>query len=205
MPSIEIVIAFTVASLVLILIPGPNLVYIVTRSASQGWRAGAISALGVETGTLAHLGLAALGVSSLLAASPVAFAMVRYAGAAYLVWLAFRALRSASELALDGAVARQPCYRVYADGVLVNVLNPKVALFFLAFLPQFLRPEAPVPPQLAVYGTVFLLLGLLLDLGYAALGGVVRRYLSTRTSGFGWTRLLVAGIYAFLATYAALA
>ncbi|MGH3738291.1 MAG: LysE family translocator [Micromonosporaceae bacterium] len=207
MPSTQALLGFTLASLVLILIPGPNLVYIVTRSATQGWRAGLASALGVETGTLAHLGLAAVGVSSLLAASPVAFAIVRYAGAAYLVYLAVRAFRSRSTLTFDADAdaPRQPLHRVYADGVLVNVLNPKVALFFLAFLPQFISPSQPALPQLAVYATVFLALGLLLDLGYAALGGSARRLLDGRTGTARWSAPLTAGIYVALASYALLA
>lgn len=201
-------VGFVVASLVLILIPGPNMIYIVTRSAAQGWRAGLVSALGVESGTLAHLGLAAVGISSLLVASPVAFNLVRYAGAAYLVWLAvssLRAMRRPAGLSVDESVPRRPLIRVYADGVLVNVLNPKVALFFLAFLPQFIRPDAPALPQLAVYGTVFMLLGLLLDLGYAALGGVLRRGLAGRAAGATWTAYPVAATYVALAGYAVFA
>jgi threonine/homoserine/homoserine lactone efflux protein len=195
MPSIEILIAFTAASLVLILVPGPNLVYIVTRSASQGWRAGAASALGVETGTLAHLGLAALGVSSLLAASPLAFAIVRYAGAAYLVWLAYRALRSASALALDSAVARQPLYRMYADGVLVNVLNPKVALFFLAFLPQFADPTVDhAAVQLLALGLTFALLTWMVFSAIGYFSGSLGNWLESRPGYANVLRWLTGGV-----------
>src|SRR5438094_474883 len=151
MPTTATLLAFAAASLLLVIMPGPNLVYIVTRSVSQGVRAGAVSALGVETGTLVHIGAAVLGLSTLVASSPVAFAVLRYAGAAYLCWLGLRALRRPSTVDIAES-HREPLPRLFCSGLLVNVLNPKVVLFFLAFLPQFVRPGDTARGQMAVLG-----------------------------------------------------
>ncbi len=171
---------FLLASLTLVAIPGPNHLYITTRSIGEGRRAGIASALGVETGTLVHVALAAAGLSALVAASATAFGVLRYAGAAYLVVLAYRTLRGG-----DGddapALAPRPLRRVYLDGVLVNVLNPKVVLFFLAFIPQFVDQDAgAVPLQIAVMGIVLTLIGTASDLVYAVAAGSIGAWLRAR-------------------------
>ncbi|TYK53284.1 LysE family translocator [Actinomadura decatromicini] len=171
---------FLLAALTLVAIPGPNHLYITTRSIGEGRRAGVASALGVETGTLVHIAAAAAGLSAVVAASATAFGVLRYAGAAYLVFLAYRTLRGRDEF--DGPVLKpQPLRRVYLDGMLVNVLNPKVVLFFLAFLPQFVdRDAGAVPLQIAVMGVVLALIGLVSDIVYAVAAGSIGAWLRAR-------------------------
>ncbi len=182
-PSVRAVtnpLLFLLAALTLVAIPGPNHLYITTRSIGEGRRAGVVSALGVETGTLVHIAAAAAGLSAVVAASATAFGVLRYAGAAYLVFLAYRTLRGRDEP--DGLDLRpQPLRRVYLDGVLVNVLNPKVVLFFLAFLPQFVdRDAGAVPVQIAVMGVVLALIGLVSDIVYAVAAGSIGAWLRAR-------------------------
>ncbi|MGH3242206.1 MAG: LysE family translocator [Spirillospora sp.] len=197
--------AFAAASIALIVIPGPNGIYIMTRSAAQGYRAGLVSALGVETGTLAHIAFAVLGVSALIAASPVAFNMLKFAGVAYLLYLAARTVLRRSELDLGGDAPPLPLRRVFRDGVVVNVLNPKVALFFLAFLPQFVTADAGTAgarAEMVVLGAVFFALALVLDAGYALAGGAARRWLGRRSGSSHRYGYAIGGIYVALAAYA---
>ncbi|MFI6518671.1 LysE family translocator [Spirillospora sp. NPDC050679] len=171
---------FLLAAATLIAIPGPNHLYITTRSINEGRRAGFASALGVESGTLVHIAFAAAGLSAVVAASATAFGFLRYAGAAYLAYLAYRAFRSRGDhgpLELEP----QPLRRVYLDGLLINVLNPKVVLFFLAFLPQFVDADAgTVPLQIAVMGLVTALIGLVSDFVYAYAAGSIGEWLRAR-------------------------
>ena len=134
MPSPQVFAAFAVASLALLIVPGPSVLYIVTRSMDQGRAAGLVSVLGIHTGSIVHVAAAALGLSAILASSAVSFGIVKYAGAAYLVWLGIRAIRGRGEERPDGPRKEHSLARIYAQGVVVNVLNPKTALFFLAFL-----------------------------------------------------------------------
>ncbi|WP_433141177.1 LysE family translocator [Actinomadura nitritigenes] len=171
---------FLLTALVLVAIPGPNHLYITARSIGEGRRAGVASALGVESGTLVHIAAAAAGLSALVAASATAFGFLRYAGAAYLVFLAWRTLRARGG---QDAPLLEPrrLRRVYLDGVLVNVLNPKVVLFFLAFLPQFVDQRAgAVPLQIVVMGLATALIGLTADLVYAVAAGVLGGRLRAR-------------------------
>ncbi|MDN3919001.1 LysE family translocator [Roseateles violae] len=141
---------FIISGLLLNIAPGPDSLLIMTRSATQGWRAGSAAALGIGAGTCVHVLAAALGLSALLAASSWAFSVVKWLGAAYLVWIGLAMLISRrSEAANEGAGDAPPAppplpYRkIFSQGFWTNVLNPKVALFFLAFVPQFIAPEAP--------------------------------------------------------------
>ncbi|CND59563.1 Putative translocator [Mycobacterium tuberculosis] len=178
---------FLLAALTLVAIPGPNHLYITTRSIGEGRRAGVASALGVETGTLVHIAAAAAGLSAVVAASATAFGFLRYAGAAYLLYLAYRTFRS-SDRHRARELRPQPIHRVYLDGALVNVLNPKVVLFFLAFLPQFVDQDAgAVPLQIAVMGLATALIGLVSDIGYALAAGTIGDRLRAR-SAFRWRR-----------------
>jgi threonine/homoserine/homoserine lactone efflux protein len=139
---------------------------------SRGRAAGAVAAIGVGAGTLVHTCAAALGLAGLLLASPLAFDIVRYAGAAYLVWLAWKTLRAAPLGAPDAAPAPRSLWRVFGNGAVTNVLNPKVALFFLAFLPQFVDPGAgPVALQVFVLGMLINLSGTLVNLAVGAGAG----------------------------------
>ena len=160
---------FALASAALIAVPGPAVIYIVTRSIHQGRRAGVASVLGIEVGALVHVAAAAVGLSALLASSALAFSVVKYAGAAYLIGLGLWTLLSGRHTETDArAVPEVRLRRVFAQGVLVNAFNPKVALFFLAFLPQFVDPDAAHPAlQIGLFGLVFVAIALVLDLGWA--------------------------------------
>jgi threonine/homoserine/homoserine lactone efflux protein len=173
MPSVPSLLLFAAASLALLLVPGPSVLYIVTRSVSQGRSAGLISVLGVHVGSIVHVAAAALGLSALLASSATAFAVVKYAGAAYLVWLGIQKLRQRDATPTHEAPP-VPRGRLFTQGIVVNVLNPKTAIFFLAFLPQFVDPaRGPVAVQIIVLGTCFIGLGVLSDSGYALLAGLL--------------------------------
>lgn len=206
MPELTTLLLFALASAALVAIPGPNHVYIVTRSIDRGRRAGIASCFGVETGTLVHIGLAAAGLSAVIASSAVAFDVVKYLGAAYLIYLGVRALLSRESLDLDVRGDVGGLGRIYVDGVLVNLLNPKVALFFLSFVPQFVDPaRGSVAAQIVVLGLVLISIGLPCNLLYAiaadALGGWLRR----RPRFLRRQNKVVGAIYLTLGAAAALA
>jgi threonine/homoserine/homoserine lactone efflux protein len=187
-------VAFVLATLALIAIPGPNMIFIVTRTAAQGLRAGLASALGVEAGTLLHIAAAGLGLAALVAASPVAFAVVKYAGVAYLFYLGVRTLRQPPP-ASAGVAETSPLWRLFLDGALVNALNPKVVLFFLAFLPQFVRSR----DEILVYGPVFFGLALAADIAYCFAATVVRRWLNGTSVANRWFASVYFGLSVFTA------
>jgi len=164
---------FLIAAVALLVVPGPAVVYIVAESIDQGRTAGVVSTLGIGAGSLVHIAAAAIGLSSLLVSSAEAFAPVKYAGAAYLVFLGVRRLLGRDELEAN-ARERKPFGRLFRQGVVVNVLNPKTALFFFAFLPQFVDVDAgAVGAQIAVLGLIFVLLGLVSDGTYALVAGTL--------------------------------
>lgn len=135
---------FILSGLLLNIMPGPDSLLIMTRSATQGWRAGVAATLGIGTGTMVHVLAAAVGLSAILATSATAFTIVKYVGAAYIIWMAIGLLRSKPEAATEAAaVPPLPYRKIFAQGLLTNVLNPKVALFFLAFVPQFIDASTP--------------------------------------------------------------
>lgn len=184
---------FLLAALALVAIPGPNQLYITARSIGEGRRAGVASALGVASGMLVHIAAAAAGLSVVLAASATAFGLLRYAGAAYLLYLAYRTLRGHGDPD-EARLEPRPLRRVYLDGVLVDVLNPKVVLFFLAFLPQFADSAAgAVPLQIVVMGLVTAAIGLTVDLGYALAAGSIGGWLRARP-GFRRGQRYAAGL-----------
>jgi len=197
---------FVVAALALLLVPGPAVLYVVARSIHEGRRAGLASVVGIHVGTLVHIAAATLGLSALIASSAVAFTAVKIAGAVYLVGLGLWTLLSRlaePDVALGG---ERTLRRAFAQGIVVNVLNPKTALFFLAFLPQFVDPNAPHPAvQIAFLGFLFAILGLVTDSTWAlaagAAGGVLRR-----SRRFVRTQRYVAGtVYIGLGVATALA
>ena len=157
MPSLEMLIAFTGASLVLAFIPGPDNIFVMTQAAMRGWKVGVSVTLGLCTGLMVHTALVAFGVAVIFQKSALAFGLLKFAGAAYLLYLAYGAFR-AGPASLEGQALRpEPFWRLYLRGIVMNVTNPKVAIFFLAFLPQFISASAgPVVPQVAVLGAVFI-------------------------------------------------
>jgi len=181
MPSPEVFAAFAAASLALLIVPGPSVLYIVTRSMDQGRAAGLVSVLGIHTGSIVHVAAAAFGLSAILASSALSFGIVKYAGAAYLIWLGIRTIRERGE-ERPGATGREHSLkRIYAQGVVVNVLNPKTALFFLAFLPQFIDvSKGSVSLQAVILGAAFIVLGFLSDGTYALVSARVSRAIRNR-------------------------
>ena len=204
MPSGSTLAAFAAAAFVLIAVPGPNMMYLVARSVSQGRRAGVLSALGIETGTLVHITTAAAGLSALLASSATAFAVVKYAGAAYLLYLGVRTLLAREAPHRPAAGTPSPGRDVFRQAVLVQILNPKVAIFFLAFLPQFMDPDRAAAPQVVVLGGVLVVRGLILGAAEAlAAGWLAQRLRRRRAGGRPWGRWASGGVYLALGAYAA--
>ena len=147
---------FVLSGLALNLTPGPDMLYVATRSAAEGRDAGIASSLGIAVGCLVHLAMVTAGLSAVLAAVPAAYDVVSYAGAAYLAWLGVRALTSRTPLLDDAAMPPASLARIFRQGVATNVLNPKVALFFLALLPQFVDPSrGSAAMQILILGLIF--------------------------------------------------
>jgi threonine/homoserine/homoserine lactone efflux protein len=193
---------FALAALALLLIPGPSVLYVVTQSAEQGRVAGLASVAGIHVGTLVHVAAAVLGISALLLASAVAFTAVKLAGAAYLIYIGIRRLLDRSPEA-DVERRRAPLRTLFLRGAVVNVLNPKTALFFLAFLPQFVdTTRGGVWFQVLVLGLLFIGLGLISDSLYALAGGFVGDVLRRRRTAM---RYASGTIYIGLGTVAAFA
>lgn len=208
---------FISASLLLIIAPGPDIVFLVTQGATRGPRAGFATAMGLAAGNLVHTTAAALGVSAIFRASPVAFQALKVAGVAYLLFLAWKALQekrqssaeavpSATSAGLPAAEGSSP--NLFWRGFLMNILNPKVAIFFLAFLPQFASPDAgPVGLQMVAYGVMFTFLVVLVFGALGVLAGNVSGWLSRRRDHATGTsfRWVVALVYVALAVRLAFA
>ena len=161
-------ILFILSGLLLNVTPGQDVFYIVSRGSSLGWKMGALAALGVGAGCFVHVTAAALGLSAILATSAMAFTVVKLAGAAYLIWVGLTMWRRERDDAREGSFCRISRRRVFTQGFLTNALNPKVALFFMAFLPQFVAVDAPNKPlAFLLLGVIFTLNGTLVNLGYA--------------------------------------
>jgi threonine/homoserine/homoserine lactone efflux protein len=209
MPDLSTLALFAVAAVTLLVIPGPAVLYIVTRSVDQGRAAGLASVCGVHVGTLVHVAAAALGLSALLVSSATAYHTVRWLGAAYLIWLGIRRLlaKDAPSGSVEGPHAsRLGLRRIFAQGVVVNVLNPKTALFFLAFLPQFVDvSRGSVPLQVVVFGVAFVLLGLVSDGTYALLASTGAGWLRRRPRVARTSRLVSGGVLISLGVTTALA
>ena len=185
MPSPETLYLFAIACTGLVLLPGPALIFIVTRGVVHGRRAGLISTLGVETGNLLQVLAATVGLPAIVASSAEAFSVVKYLGAAYLVFLGIRALLDPGDGAEVGVARTRSARRLYVDGIMVGALNPKLALFLLAFLPQFVHPAAgPVWLQTLVLGLIFNVIACIGDslfaLAAASAGGRLRTWLRSR-------------------------
>jgi threonine/homoserine/homoserine lactone efflux protein len=193
---------FALAAIALLVIPGPSVLYVVTQSAEQGRVAGLASVAGIHLGTLVHVAAAVLGISALVLASAVAFTTVKLAGAAYLIYIGIRRLLDRGP-ATDVEPRRAPMRTLFLRGAVVNVLNPKTALFFLAFLPQFVdTTRGDVWFQVLVLGLLFIALGLISDSLYALVGGYIGDLMRRRRTAM---RYASGTIYIGLGTAAALA
>jgi len=180
-PSLETTGLFAIAALTLLLIPGPAVMYITALGLREGRMPALGAAVGLGLGNFVHVVAAAVGLSALLVSSALAFTAVKYVGAAYLIYLGIQTLRKRGEVTGDVSVARTTVRREFRRGVVVNALNPKVAIFFLAFVPQFLRPErGSVAFQVMVLGLLFVLLGIVTDAIYGVTAGQLGVWLRGR-------------------------
>jgi threonine/homoserine/homoserine lactone efflux protein len=174
MPAAETLLLFMAAALALNVTPGPSIVYVMSRSVAQGRTAGLVSALGLGTGSLVHAVAATLGLSALLAYSPLTYAAIKYLGAGYLVYLGVGLLRRGTVRFAHAMPAPLPLGRVYWQGVLTEILNPKVALFFLSFLPQFVDPaRGSVGGQTLLFGLLFHVTGVPINMLVAVAGSAI--------------------------------
>lgn len=204
MPDASTVLIVALASLVLVVIPGPAVIYILTRSVSQGRTAGMISAVGVNVGSALHVLAAVAGLSLLLASSAYAYTVVKWLGVAYLAWIGVRTLLTDDAEFTAPEMDRQSLRRIFSQGVLVNVLNPKVAIFFLAFLPQFIDQNSANPAlQTLVLGMTLVTIGLISDMVYALIGGGLGDLFRRRPGAARMTRLTAGITYLALASLAA--
>jgi threonine/homoserine/homoserine lactone efflux protein len=171
-PNPSSLLLFVSTAVVLLAIPGPAVLYVTSRSIGQGRSVGLISALGITVGTLVHVAAAAVGLSALLMSSAIAFSVVKYLGAAYLIYLGIQKLRHDESLAPSQDVARVNLGHVFGQGIIVNILNPKTALFFFAFLPQFVdASRGNVALQILFLGTLFAAMGMTSDSLWASQAG----------------------------------
>lgn len=204
MPDSPSLALFFVTSLVLLVVPGPAVLYIVARSIDEGWVAGFVSALGVALGSVGLVFAAAFGVSALIEASPVAFHLIRYLGAGYLIYLGVRTWRARDSGGMSVVRPGASHGRAFREGIVVNFLNPKTAIFFLAFLPQFVDPAGSVRLQLVALGLVFVAMGVVTDTLYALLAGAAASRLRSDGRFPRVRRVVVAMVYIGLGLGAAL-
>jgi len=181
MPDLSVLIGFVAAALVVLVTPGPGVLYVVARSLSQGQRAGIISVLGLSSGALVHVAAATLGLSAILLTSAAAFTIVKLLGAGYLIYLGIRTLLTRAALSNADTTPPRSLSRLFVDGFVISVLNPKIAVFFLAFLPQFVQPDAgPVARQVMLLGLIYVGLALVTDGTYALVAGRARHWMRGR-------------------------
>jgi threonine/homoserine/homoserine lactone efflux protein len=205
-PSATSIGLFAVAAMLLLLTPGPAVLYIVARSVEQGRIAGLASVFGITTGTLVHVLASTLGLSALLSSSALAFAVVKYAGAAYLIYMGVRRILKRTDTpASPLKLPKRSLGRLYRDGFVVNLLNPKTALFFLAFLPQFVdSSRGAVPFQIAFLGLLFTLMGLTSDGLYALVAGTAGVWVKRQSRYLDWERYVTGSVFIGLGVTAAL-
>ncbi|ADZ70438.1 LysE family translocator [Polymorphum gilvum] len=201
LPDLAVIATFTVAALILIVTPGPDMTLFLSKTLTQGRAAGYAAVGGALFGCVLHSLLAAIGISALLAASETAFLVLKVAGAAYLVWLAVQALRHGSALSLDEVAApRRPLLATWGQALATNLLNPKVVLFFVTFLPQFVSASDPhATGKLLFLGFYFVALSIPIGLGLVAGAGAFARMLKTSPRAlraFDWAFAGIMGTFA---------
>lgn len=194
--------AFVAASVVLVLVPGPDMAYLLARTVAQGPAAGVVATLGINTGAYVHLIAAALGISAILATSALAFTVIKWVGAAYLLWLGIQAIRDSvveqhgKETASNRVL---PIRTIFWQGFISDVLNPKVALFFLAFLPQFIDPGRGQPvTDLLVLGLTLNMIALIINLSLVGMAGMASRRLRSSTWLRRWLQRALGAVFVSL-------
>ena len=204
MPNLSSLLLFIVASAVLIITPGPAVLYIIARSVDQGRRVGLVSVSAIEVGNFMHVIAATLGLSALLLSSALAFTFVKYLGAAYLVYFGLRKLITREAAHVTRNSRPQSLRKVFTQGVLVATLNPKTALFFVAFLPQFVDPsQGAIAGQMLVLGCIFVIMAVISDSMYALLAGTVGHWLKGSPLVLRAERYVVGSLYIGLGLTAA--
>lgn len=201
MPGWEVSAAFFVTALLLGASPGPDIIFVLTQSALHGVRAGLATTLGLATGLCLQTLAVALGLAAIIAALPLAFNIIRFLGAAYLCWLAWLALRARPDKAgLGGKGGQESMGRLYGRGVIMNITNPKVTVFFLAFLPQFCDPErGAMPLQICWLGLLFIIATLIVFSIAARLGGGLAKRFNDSPGAQLWLNRLAAAVFIALA------
>jgi threonine/homoserine/homoserine lactone efflux protein len=206
MPAVGTIALFMAAALALNLTPGPDMMYVTARSVADGRRAGVVAALGIGAGTLVHIAALALGLAALLAAVPLAYDVLRIAGAVYLLAMGVQLLMRRPRTGAAQRLAPSPLGAVFAQAVLTNVLNPKVALFFLAFLPQFVDPAAgPALAQIVLLGLLFAVQGTVVNVAVALLASGTTARLRANTRVLSVLQRLTGAIFVALGARLALA
>ncbi len=205
MPDASSLTVFVLAALALLLVPGPAVLYIIARSVDQGRNAGLVSVVGVGLGSMVHVFAAALGLSALLVQSAVAFRMVKYLGAAYLIYLGIRRLIGKGDDIVRANGTNRTLRRIFFQGIWVNILNPKTALFFFAFLPQFVNVDAgSVGLQILFLGTLLVTMGIITDGAYAVAAGSLGDWLKDRPRVVTAQRWFAGGVFISLGLATAL-
>lgn len=196
---------FIAASAALTLLPGPDILFVLTQSISQGKSAGIATASGLCTGVLIHTAAASLGISAIVYKSALAFEIVKYAGAAYLLYLAWQAFREKGELISSAPARETEIFALYRRGIFMNVLNPKVALFFLAFLPQFVNiSSGNVPMQMIFLGIIFMIQAWLIFSVISVFAGVIGEKIVKKPGVGKYINYGKAGIFTFIGVKLAL-
>jgi threonine/homoserine/homoserine lactone efflux protein len=206
MPTLTTLSLFLLAALGLLFIPGPAVLYVVTRSVDQGRNAGVVSAAGIGIADLVHTAAAAFGLSALLLTSALAFTVVKYLGAAYLIYLGIRTLLRRDTHQITSNAEQKSPSRMFFQGMMVELLNPKTALFFFAFLPQFVDPtRGTIAVQILLFGSLYVVLGLFSLSVYGLLAGTLAQWLKSNASFQKIQRYITGSIYIALGLTAAFA
>lgn len=196
MPTLTSIFLLFTATVLLCIIPGPDMLYIIARSTSQGRAAGVVSCIGIATGGLLQTSAVALGLSGLFLVVPVAYEIVKYAGAVYLIYLGVRTILSREELLTGSVGEKTSLTKTFLQGTFTTLLNPKVAFFYLAFLPQFVdKAQAHIPFQLFILGLVFNITGLAVDASIALLASLLGTWLKSHVGAAKIIRWLTGGVF----------
>ena len=197
---------YVLTSIVVVLLPGTGVLYTLAYGLGRGWQASVLAALGCTLGILPHIAASIVGLAALLHASALAFQIVKYLGVAYLVYMAWSILRDGGALEVSGKTAAVPARRIVANGFLLNILNPKLSIFFLAFLPQFV-PAAESHPTAYMLGlaATFMALTFAIFVGYGAFASATRQFVISKPAVMRWLRRGFAAAFAALGLRLALA
>ena len=199
-------IEFLITSLIIIASPGTGVLYTLAAGLSRGSRASVVAAFGCTLGIIPHMAAAIMGLAALLHTSAVAFQTLKYLGVAYLLYMAWNALRERGALRVEQQAGARSALRVTVDAVLINILNPKLTLFFFAFLPQFVRSNDPAPfTHMLLLSTAFMLLTFVIFVGYGLFAAAVRNHVISRPRVLAWMRRAFAAAFVALGAKLALA